>query len=188
MLLISADVKVALGILALNKYKQRISITVNEYNLFTEYLHSQYDFIDETINEDTRMALEKYFDEINLDNNLKVYRLKPIISIEELRKQYSFFPIKLLKIVYNSESVSKLNDLTKEEEDNLEEFKRIDEQYQLKTILEICNLEKKKREAEMRLKLINSNSKRFVNIDKVEVILENNENLNEDTLIDKYYR
>ena len=66
MLLISADVKVALGILALNKYKQRRSITVNEYNLFTEYLHLKYDFIDETVYEDTRLALEKYFDEINL--------------------------------------------------------------------------------------------------------------------------
>ncbi len=188
MLLISADVKVALGILALNKYKQRRSITVNEYNLFTEYLHLKYDFIDETVYEDTRLALEKYFDEINLDRGFKVYRLKPMISIEELRKEYSFFPIKFLKIVFNPDSVLNLNDLTHEEEDSLEEFRRIDEKYQLKTILEICNLEKKKREAQERLMLINSNSKVVVNEDKVRNILESNRDISENDLVDKYYR
>ena len=185
MIAITRTEKLALGILALNYYNQRRCMTEREYGIFSNALHQEYNYADCLFNAQAQEELASYFDEIKLDKQL-VYRIRPDIEIKDLKKYVAYFPVKFIQAV--NKAILSLNDLTKEEEDNLEEFKRIDEQYQLKTILEICNLEKKKREAEKRLEFINSNSNGLVDACKVEDILEHNDNLNEEALITKYYR
>ena len=177
MIEISRTEKLALGILALNYYKQRRCMTEKEYADFSLALHQEYDFVDGWFNVQAQEELASYFDEIKVGKQL-VYRIRPDIEIKDLKKYVVYFPVNLIKAV--NKAILNLNDLTKEDEASLEEFKRIDEQYQLKAILEICNLEKKKREAEKRLEFINSNSNGLVDACKVEDILEHNDNLKEE--------
>ncbi len=167
MLEISRTEKLALGILTLNYYNQRRYMTIGEYEIFSNYLHAHFDFVDGWFNAEEKENLAKYFDEIYVNKEL-IYRLKPEVDFKDLRKYVSYFPVKFLKVV--NEAVLQLKAKAQEEEP-VREFTIVDEKAQLETLYELAQLEKQKRKLEAKLNRIRDNSLTWVDLDLAKTIL-----------------
>lgn len=159
----------SLGIVALNQKNGRRSMTISEYEKFNKYLHTKYDFVEGWYNVEAQEETSQYFDEITLKDKV-VYRLRPDVDIDDLKRKINYYSVKLVKIVFSSEAVSNLDELTKEDEDNLEEFKRIDEKYQLEALYKLAQLEKQKRKLEARFSKIRNNALAYVDLDLAKTI------------------
>ncbi len=171
MVTLSMGKKIAYGIIALNKRNGRRSITLNEYDIFNKYLHRNLDFIDDWMHNEAREEINNYFDEI-LVNRMVVYRLKPQYTIRDLEHNFFTLWTELWVVINKEELTIKLNDLTYEDEQNLEEFKRIDERYQLEILKELCGYVKKRNELLVKFGKIREVATSLVNIDGITQLME----------------
>ncbi len=136
---------IAYGIIALNQKEGRRSLTFNEYEIFNKYLHNNLDFIQDWYHNDAKEELETYFDVIRV-KDMYVYRLKPKYTIKELQLRFFTLWTELYEVISRKELTNSLNDLTYEDEQNIEEFKRVDENYQKEIIHNLSDYLKKRNE------------------------------------------
>ena len=168
---ISMGKKLAYGIIALNRKNGRRSITLNEYNIFSKYLHRNLDFIDDWMHEEARKEVENYFDKVYVDREI-IYRLKPQYTIRDLEKNFFVLWTDLYIVINKKDATYGLDDLTYEDEQNLEEFKIIDERYQLKMLRDVCECMKKRNDLLKNLEVIRHNSISLVDMEGIKPFLK----------------
>lgn len=185
MIEISKLEKLAFGLLTLNKQTGRRSIAEAEYQKFTKYLHENYEFTDAWVSTMDTEEIHEYFDEIVVDGS-KVYRLRPDCTLNDLNKIVIYFPTNFLKVVFSPDAIDSFDVFTKEDEDDLKQFKLVDERYQLQTLLELANLEKKLRSTKKKLQQIRNNSGVYIDVDLAKNILKSEDVLDVNNFTEMY--
>ncbi len=185
MIEISKLEKLAFGLLTLNKQTGRRSIAETEYQKFNKYLHENYEFTDAWVSTMDTEEIHEYFDEIVVDGS-KVYRLRPDCTLNDLNKIVIYFPTNFLKVVFSPDAIDSFDVFTKEDEDDLKQFKLVDERYQLQTLLELANLEKKLRSTKKKLQQIRNNSGVYIDVDLAKNILKSEDVLDVNNFTEMY--
>ncbi len=102
----------------------------------------------------------EYFDEVYVKKGEYYsiyYRLKPNITINELRDAYPFIDIELLKLIDNEEFLTRFSIYSLEDEQEIKEFQKLDEKAELETLEELSKIELEQRRLTKKLDNIRAN-------------------------------
>lgn len=161
---------VLLSLFSINSHKGRRAITVHEFEHFRDSFFEECRKSGIECSSDADEFYTKYYDYIKLSDGTFTYRLKPIFSKEDIAEH--IHSLGILKILNNKRIVEDLNDMTLEEENNREEFKRVDEKHQLKKMYELLRLSQELAKKEEELGVIKGRSISLASEETVEAIFE----------------